>query len=551
MRDKIIELLLLTTAKGRQRMIKKQNLSVWFSKNYEGIPLNIAIDSVLNGTNPFCSVCGSPVKTISKKTCSTRCRSKSLLSRKDEIVEKRRVTSMQRYGVTNITKLKITQDKRIATNIKLYGRKVSPITSEKTRSRTDELNSKGRKTLFDKHGIINAGQLANHKEKCKTTLLKNFGIDSYFKSDEFKKISMARRYESWRMIFPSSIELLNITTDEDKAKIFDNPCSVLKISCYVCGTIDNIPTETAKWRTSQTGTPCIKCSGINQGSIAQLALRDFIESLGIKTQLNHVLKNNKQVDILCSNNIGFEYDGLYWHNDLRKDKNYHWNKTLQAQVEGIRLIHIFEDEWLHCCDIVKSRIRNLFGVTESRIYARKCVIKRIDTTLEKKFLIENHIQGYARSVEAVGLYYDSILVSVMSFGKPNAAKGQVAYTGHFELLRFCSLQNTSVVGGAGKLLGWFIKTHSPEQIVSFADRRWSLGDLYLSLGFTKRSDTAANYWYIDAKNIKRIHRYKLRKNTNDDQTLTEYQNRQLQGYLRIWDCGSSKWTLTRPQRSPE
>jgi hypothetical protein len=34
----------------------------------------------------------------------------------------------------------------------------------------------------------------------------------------------------------------------------------------------------------------------------------------------------------------------------------------------------------------------------------------------------------------------------------------------------------------------------------------------------------------------------LRKNPNDDPSLTEWENRKNQGWNRIWDCGHSKWT---------
>ena len=97
------------------------------------------------------------------------------------------------------------------------------------------------------------------------------------------------------------------------------------------------------------------------------------------------------------------------------------------------------------------------------------------------------------------------------------------------------------MGGASKLFAHFVKHYTPIKVLSFADKRWSTGNLYQQLKFTSVGDTRINYWYIDTKNTKRIYRYALRKNKNDDQSLTEYENRIKQGYKRIWDCGSSKW----------
>ena len=77
--------------------------------------------------------------------------------------------------------------------------------------------------------------------------------------------------------------------------------------------------------------------------------------------------------------VGIEYNGLYWHSEeMGKDRNYHFNKSLECYDKGIRLIHVFEDEWLYKQDIVKSKIKHILGLnTNERVYARKCYIKEV------------------------------------------------------------------------------------------------------------------------------------------------------------------------------
>jgi len=77
-----------------------------------------------------------------------------------------------------------------------------------------------------------------------------------------------------------------------------------------------------------------------------------------------------------SMNIGIEYNGLYWHSELHKGKNYHLNKYKKLKDIGITLIQIWEDDWFFKKDIVKSRLNNLFGLS-NKIYARKCSIREI------------------------------------------------------------------------------------------------------------------------------------------------------------------------------
>ena len=55
--------------------------------------------------------------------------------------------------------------------------------------------------------------------------------------------------------------------------------------------------------------------------------------------------------------------------------------------------------------------------------------------------------------------------------------------GYYELLRFSNKKGYSVIGGASKLFSHFIKENNPIEVISYADRRWSKGNLYEQLNF--------------------------------------------------------------------
>jgi very-short-patch-repair endonuclease len=154
--------------------------------------------------------------------------------------------------------------------------------------------------------------------------------------------------------------------------------------------------------------------------------------------------------------LAIELDGLYWHSDEAKpDPLYHLNKTEMCEKLGIRLIHIFDVEWILKNEIVKSRIMSLFGIYSRTIYARSCEVRVLhDKSESGKFQDENHIQGAVWSSIDIGLYYGDELVSLMTFGGCRLDKSH-----EWELLRFCSKLNTRVVGGAGKLLKYFEKKY--------------------------------------------------------------------------------------------
>ena len=312
----------------------------------------------------------------------------------------------------------------------------------------------------------------------------------------------------------------------------------VKIVCSKHGIFEQIPNSHLR------GGGCPKCAlkyNKNEGE-----LKEFIKSLGVVVSGNtkNIIKPHELDVYIPSHNLAIEFDGLYWHSELYRDKNYHLNKTLQCEKQGIRLIHIFEDEWLNKQDIVKSRLKNILGLTKDKLYARKCEIKEISSQESRVFLDTNHLQGNVNSSIRLGLFYDNELVSLMTFGSLRKSMGQKPLDGSYELLRFCNKLDTSVIGGADRLLKYFIKTYQPKEIISYADRRWSQGGLYNKLGFEFIHDSEPNYFYIIGKT--REHRFKYRKDVlikeGFDKNNTERQIMLDREIHRIYDCGTKKYS---------
>lgn len=58
-----------------------------------------------------------------------------------------------------------------------------------------------------------------------------------------------------------------------------------------------------------------------------------------------------------------------------------------------------------------------------------------------------------------------------------------------------------------------------------------------------KENTAPNYWYFKTNEPIRYHRYSLRKPMGS--VLSERKLRRQEGWLRIYDCGSSKFVWTK------
>lgn len=293
------------------------------------------------------------------------------------------------------------------------------------------------------------------------------------------------------------------------------------------------------------GGECPTCNPSNV-SKAEIEIFNFVKRIVNCTQSDKKVLGGRELDIyIPSQKIAIEFNGLYWHSTKFVSKWYHLNKTLDCLEKGVDLIHIFEDEWNLKQEIVKSRLKNILGFTATRIHGRKCQIREVPTREKSKFLDQNHLQGKVGSKVNLGLYHNDELVSIMTFGGLRKNLGQESIESHWELLRFCNKLDTTVIGGASKLLTYFVKNYQPSNIVSYADRRWSNGGLYENLGFIRKHISQPNYFYFQRE--VRLPRFKFRKDIlvteGFDSTKTERQIMKERGYNRIYDCGAIRYEL--------
>ena len=303
------------------------------------------------------------------------------------------------------------------------------------------------------------------------------------------------------------------------------------------------------------GSGCPQCAFELQTSKAELEIIDFIKELGINNieQSNRKILNGYELDIyLPDYNFAIEYNGNYWHTEEFKEDNHHFQKTNECLNKGIKLIHIFEDEWLLKKEIVKSRLLNLLNKIPSdhKIYARNCFIKEISSEEAKKFTERNHLQGFVGAKIHLGLFTiinnKEYMVSYMSFGSLRKNLGQINNNQYsFELLRFCSVINYSVIGAANKLLKYFEKNYNPNYLISYADRRWSQGKIYEKLNFVQSHISKPNYFYINPQTpLKRENRFNYRKDILiskygcKPEYTENYFTTEILGLKRIYDSGN-------------
>ena len=444
----------------------------------------------------------------------------------EDVKERGRITNLERYGVENPFESEIFKEKIKLTNLEKYGVEFA--------NQNEGVKDKIKITNLERYGVENQFSSDEIKDKIKITNLERYGVENPLKNKDIKD----------KLIKTQLTKLINTLPD---FKFINFTGDSLNFVC-VRGHEFIIDRSLLIQRRRFKYNICTICNPIDShNSEPEKNILKFINELNIFNQSgNRKILNGFELDIyIPSHNLAIEFNGLYWHNELHKVDNYHLNKTLECENKGIKLIHIFEDEWIHKEEIVKSRLKNLLGLTEDRVYARKCKIKGVSNSISREFLNKNHLQGNINSSIQLGLYLNDELVSLMTFGKLRKAMGSSNVEGSFELTRFCNKLNTSVIGGADKLLKHFIKTYKPNQIVSYADRRWSQGDLYEKLGFKFVHNSKPNYWYV--KQQRRVYRFKYRKSElikdGFDPNKSEREIMFDRKIFRIYDCGNKKYVL--------
>lgn len=345
--------------------------------------------------------------------------------------------------------------------------------------------------------------------------------------------------------------------DTEKYEIISFPKKTdtekLIVKCKKCGWISEHFIYNGIGKKIKDLPLCKNCE--KYSSKEEYALRHFLMNNYNKTILinDRLIISPLELDIyLPENKLAIEFDGLHWHS-FKKDfplcrnnnKDYHKMKTIYCLEKGIQLIHIFEDEWLFKQDIVKSRLRNFLGIYDQKIYARKCQILEIDKEISRQFQENNHIQGAVTSKVNLGLYFEDELVSLMTFSKPRFNKKY-----DWELVRFCNKLNYHIPGAASKLLTFFERNYKPRNLLSYADRRWSKGNLYEKLGFKLDHISSPDYWYVTPKYLIRESRLKYQKHKlpqlleHFDPSKTEVQNMLENGYEQVFDCGNLVYVKT-------
>lgn len=457
----------------------------------------------LNERTMICKLCGKPFKSL--KSNRTICN--DIHYRKCSVCGKEFVV---RYDNLNV----------VTCSPACTGKRMQASGKAKLRS------AKTRETWLSKYGVDNIAKVEDIQEKQRATCLAKYGVPYPMQVPEFAKRNLSAHWDKPESERQEIIDRQRATMQEKYGGYpFEHSSSLH--DQYVETMIE----RHTNLYTGQCKELRQRVSKINQN------FNDRLLELGLSTEFEYYI-HHKAFDIrISSTNILLEIDPTYTHNTIDNywhtpiTSTYHVEKSEIAREAGFRCIHIFDwDDWDKVIDLVRP---------STRIYARNCHLKEVSKSEADKFTDENHFQGKCNGqIQNYGLYYNSELMEVMTFGKPR-------YNTHYdwELLRLCTKRGYRVTGGASKLFKAFVSSNSGS-IISYCNLSKFNGDVYSRMGMTlKYVSPPAKIWSKDKRyvtdNLLRQRGYDqlfktdYGKGTSNDELMLQ------NGWLPVYDCGQA------------
>lgn len=471
------------------------------------------------------------------------------------VLEKMKKTNLERYGTEFIVQMDDYHDKVKKTNLEKYGVEYGLM--------DPEIRAKGMKTMEEKYGEGNTHYFKSKenyenwkkgnvekfgvefpmqneevREKFTETMKERYGVDHALQHEEFLEKAQGTTFQNYGVNHPTKsyeVYLRGCETknedpvSEESFNIVNNKELFIEFINQMTIKLDKKPTIVDIANELKYGLTAIGFSirgfelqdmirYLGGESYGEHELLDFFKRNGISAKHRYT-KLGPELDIYIEKyDLGIEYTGLYWHSDIYKKKNYHYDKYKYYNDIGTRVIHIYEDEWndMFTQDIIKAIILSACGKVKNNHmkYARKLDLVELDNSPDniekiKNFLDSNHLQGFRPSSIYLALMENDNIIELMTFGHPFFGNKN-AKNYQYELIRHCTKLHYSVVGGKERLFKYFLDNYPHDNqfynhIVTYADIDKFNGNSYLSLGF-KLFNHSIPVWGLEENFTKRISR---------------------------------------------
>lgn len=399
--------------------------------------VRLGLDSV-----PLCPTCGQRIEEFWRREyCSQKCGFASPLRG-----ERLRNTLREKYGVDNISQLQEIKDKKIetcrknfgcdhpmqskeildkavATTIKVYGVD-RPSKSEIVKQHAIETNIK-------RYGVMHTPQAESVKAKIRATNQERYGANVALQLPEYRKKQEETMLEHFGVRFPSQAKsVMDKTKTKFRAQYVDrffeeaiahNLTPLFTREDYINGGelayLCNTCMEEFTSDVHNVGDVfCPKCFLGTRSKDEQVMYAWLTSVCEYElVQNTRAILDGYELDIYIPElKLAIEFNGDYWHSTIHKDALYHYEKTRACEEKGIRLIHVFEWEWLRKQELVQRTILSALKMLPT-LDCVDCEYRAIEP--DKEALDKTCFSSYDDSLKWVGVYFEDILIQMIGYSQ--------------------------------------------------------------------------------------------------------------------------------------
>lgn len=276
------------------------------------------------------------------------------------------------------------------------------------------------------------------------------------------------------------------------------------------------------------GTPQRFAASKNEREIAE-----YITSIGIDVVGNtRKLITPMELDLyLPEYNLAIEHCGIYWHSSQHKACDYHLTKLHKCTNVGIRLLTLFEDEWIFNQTAVKTLIKRALGKLPTIDLTNSEIITDLPVHVVADFIADNCLDTVDCD-KVVGMHQNGILHTIVDY----------------------TIVDSTIV--INKLVQSAVQPYSIDPVIKAlhklhpmchtfnwsTDSRFNDGSECIQSGFTLVDVTPPDYYWV--KGITRRNRISFTPNIDDNtpEKLIKVEGRPT--WYKLYNCGRQNWTLS-------
>lgn len=506
-----------------------------------------------------------------KKAYKTRMMKYGSYNPKDQSL-KAKATKLKKYGnenYVNTEKCKETIEKHKAENPNFYvdihnkirqtnisnGRdpnwnnreKFKDTISHFSSQKKECIKNKRKQTCLEEYGYEYATQNEDVKAKTKQTCIELYGVQCALNTSKaYKNMTASIREKAWEQLKLREMDIQPMFT-KDQFIEENNESKEWRWKCKKCG-----HEFMHAWKGINSHCPeCFKHNFMGMQNEILSFIKIICKDDVIKANDRKIFNNELEIDILDTTKmIGVEINGLIWHNvdkaiygQNRIGKMYHSSKTDLCMSKGIRLIHLFEDEWLEHKKLCMSKLKKILCPEKMRkIDAHRCSIcKEISCSTKEKLLTKYTFYGCDGSSIAYALKHKGKIVAMMTLSK---TKKDTIH--EWQILNYIEMNSVIVENGFNVLLKAFCNDFKTHSISYYLSRDWNLPeDIIENMSFSC-INAPKMFWTKKQQRFKNSHFDKKDlKSFLDvvDDNKSFIQNMNDNGYYRIYDSGTMMFEM--------